>query len=248
MTGLLFAFLLATPQERPPLLSLEVGSPEPAEAHLPTAPGTTWTYRWTHDYVAPGTTDTITARWTQEVTITDTVRTQHGLILLRGERVSDRTATTRDGRPFPLQESDRFVSPAASLLLRGPNVYEVTGSHDELDSWIVRLEEHTPILFFPMQTGLRWSNAARERTDLTALERWRSGIGGAPNPGMYYWVVESVRDADPGPVHELWYRTVGGPYVHDYVNGVGIVRYWTRHQGSYWETSAELVGFEPGSG
>ena len=65
---------------------------------------------------------------------------------------------------------------------------------------------------------------------------------------MYYWVVESVRDADPGPVHELWYRTVGGPYVHDYVNGVGIVRYWTRHQGSYWETSAELVGFEPGSG
>ena len=155
MTGLLFAFLLATPQERPPLLSLEVGSPEPAEAHLPTAPGTTWTYRWTHDYVAPGTTDTITARWTQEVTITDTVRTQHGLILLRGERVSDRTATTRDGRPFPLQESDRFVSPAASLLLRGPNVYEVTGSHDELDSWIVRLEEHTPILFFPMQTGLR---------------------------------------------------------------------------------------------
>ena len=107
------------------------------------------------------------------------------------------------------------------------------------------LDQATPDFFFPMTIGIRWSERQREQADLEKLTLFRQGKGGAPNPGNYYWVVESRQDVTTpyGEIEDafrLIYRTVGGPLIRWFKPGIGIVRESSSHSGTYIETDSVL--------
>jgi hypothetical protein len=235
------------------MLSVEVPDTVRAEGHFPTDVGTTWTYVWTYKQLSDDLADTVTTRWTETVSIVEIREIADGLLAVRARAASDLSVSSSDGapRPAPDRPPIHLSEDVPHLFLRGPYAYELRVHPDLAEQWTgEHLEKLTPVLFFPMSAGLRWSDPERQRADYAQVLRWRRGEGGAPNPGMYYWIVENVREEDvlgrPTEVFQLVYRTIGGPSINLFAKDIGFVRRYSRHAGTYWETEGRLVDFRRG--
>jgi hypothetical protein len=235
------------------MFSVEVADSVRAEDYVPTQVGTTWTYAWTYKQLSDDLADTVTTRWMETVSIVETREIAEGLLLVRASTASDLSASGSDGSRQPTPDSPplRLPEDISHLFLRGSYVYELHVQPDEAEAWLgEHFEKLTPFLFFPMRPDLRWSDPERERADYEQVLRWRRGEGGAPNPGMYYWVVDRANQEDllgqSSEVFRITYRTIGGPLINWFAKNIGIFRHFNRHSGTYWETEGRLVDFRRG--
>ena len=240
-------------QDRP-FLSLEVKESANVFDYFPLEVGNRWVYEDTYatDYGNPPRRVRRTS--TREVTIVAHDSVSEGTVVHWRERNTD--FQYQFGPGWSEEQKADFMQPSS----RGEHrFYLVRGSYVlpfYIHSWDAAakaltqryrsyLEKATPDFFFPMTIGIRWSHRQREQPDLEKLTLFRQGKGGAPNPGNYYWVVESRQDVTTpyGEIEDafrLVYRTLGGPHRRWFKPGIGIVRESLWHSGTYIETDSVL--------
>ena len=240
-------------QDRP-FLSLEVKESANVFEYFPLEVGNRWVYEDTYatDYGNPPRRVRRTS--TREVTIVAHDSVSEGTVVHWRERNTD--FQYQFGPGWSEEQKADFMQPSS----RGEHrFYLVRGSYVlpfYIHSWDAAakaltqryrsyLEKATPDFFFPLTIGIRWSERQREQPDLEKLTLFRQGKGGAPNPGNYYWVVESRQDVTTpyGEIEDafrLVYRTLGGPHRRWFKPGIGIVRESLWHSGTYIETDSVL--------
>ncbi|GMW00177.1 MAG: hypothetical protein AMXMBFR84_13150 [Candidatus Hydrogenedentota bacterium] len=108
----------------------------------------------------------------------------------------------------------------------------------------------TPCLHFPLKLRDKWSERTREEADSELTARFEAGQGPAPNPGLWYWIVQAVEPIETpfGQIentYQLRYQTLGGYEARWFKQGVGFVRFENKHGGSYFESSSELIAVKP---
>ncbi len=222
------------------MFSLQVEPADPAD-WLPLAVGTTWTYEHVERIEAEDG-QVVTARWTEELAVAARRPLHDGLLVERTRRILSRNAAAQGPTLGP------DARPATDWLILGGRVWEIAGPQDPVLLDPGRRDEQPPDLFFPLEVGLRWAERRREAADLAQAERFRRGAGGAPNPGMYYWIVEgrepvTVPGRGAAEAYLATFRTLGGPTRRWFVRGVGVVRETYRHQGTFQEVDVALTGF-----
>jgi len=142
------------------------------------------------------------------------------------------------------------------LFVYGNRIYEL--SDEDLDKTNYRptssamhsiAGERMPYLFFPLTLGVRWADKKMEERDMEAGRLFHLGIGPAPNPGMYYKIVEGRAEiiVPAGKFEDVWvifYRTAGGPSIKWFKEGVGILKEYNIHSGTYWEHEKVLIDYK----
>ena len=240
-------------QDRP-FLSLEVKESVNVFDYFPLEVGNRWVYQDTYatDYGNPPRRVRRTS--TREVRIVAHDSASEGTVVHWRERNSD--VKHEFGPGWTEEQKATFVEGLGSLedrlyLIRGSYILHVHGhswddaARDLTERYRSYLEKATPDFFFPLTIGIRWSHPQREQADLEKLTLFRQGRGGAPNPGHYYWVVESRQDVTTpyGEIEDaflLTYRTIGGPLRRWFKPGIGIVRESSSHSETYIETDSVL--------
>ena len=237
-----------------PFLSLEVKESANVFEYFPLELGNRWVYQdaYATDYGNPPRRVRRTS--TREVTIVGRDSIPEGTVVHWRERNTD---VEHDFAPGWSEEQKAAFIKRPSLaterfyLVRGSYVLPLYphswdgAAKDVTERYRSQLDKATPDFFFPMTIGIRWSHSQREQADLEKLTLFRQGRGGAPNPGHYYWVVESQQDVTT-PYSEiedaflLVYRTLGGPLRRWFKPGIGIVRESSSHSGTYIETDSVL--------
>ena len=96
--------------------------------------------------------------------------------------------------------------------------------------------------------GCGGPKGAGEEADFKQMLLFQQGKSGAPNPGMYYWLVEKKEDVvtEFGKTVDAFfviYRTVGGPSKRWFKEKVGLVRESSHHAGTYIESDSILREF-----
>ena len=237
-----------------PFLSLQVKESVNVFDYFPLEVGNRWVYEDTYatDYGNPPRRVRRTS--TREVTIVGRDSIPEGTVVHWREGNTD---VEHDFGPgWSEEEKAAFTKPSSPAthrfyLVRGSYVLPFyTHSWDAAAKALTercrsQLDQATPDFFFPMTIGIRWSERQREQPDLEKLTLFRQGKGGAPNPGNYYWVVESRQDVTTpyGEIEDafrLVYRTLGGPHRRWFKPGIGIVRESSSHSGTYIETDSVL--------
>ncbi len=240
-------------QDRP-FLSLEGKESANVFEYFPLELGNRWVYQDTYatDYGNPPRRVRRTS--TREVTIVRHDLVSEGTVIHWRERNTD--VKHEFGPGWTEEQKATFIKRPN---LATERLYLVSGSYvlplyphswddaakDLTERYRSQLDKATPDFFFPMTVGIRWSHRQREQTDLEKLTLFRQGKGGAPNPGLYYWVVESRQDVTTpyGEIEDafrLVYRTLGGPLIRWFKPGIGIVRESSSHSGTYIETDSVL--------
>ena len=254
---LLWSLVLHTPhgfgQDRP-FLSLEVKESVNVFDCFPLEVGNRWVYQDTYatDYGNPPRRVQRTS--TREVTIVGRDSIPEGTVVHWRERNTD--VKHEFGPGWSEEQKATFMQPSSRgehrfYLVRGSYVLPFyTHSWDAAAKDLTKrdrsyLEKVTPDFFFPMTIGIRRSDRQREQADLKQVTLFRQGKGGAPNPGNYYWVVESRQDVTTpyGEIEDaflLIYRTIGGPLRRWFKPGIGVVRESSSHSGTYIETDSVL--------
>jgi hypothetical protein len=202
---------------------------------------------------------TLTKQWTEEVVVTGHYDVPEGKVIVREVQEKDvRFEYPAEIDASEIGDLDRGEKTRIEpYLIRGNYVYEIPewGWDPELGELTPKLRERleglVPDFFFPMSKVQLWAERKREEDDFRRSELFKQGKGPAPNPGMYYWAVQ-----ESGPVqvpygkiegsYFLMYRTVGGPSMVWFKDGLGVVKTEYVHSGSYWNTFSELRAFYPG--
>ncbi len=205
----------------------------PVRPDLPLEPGTTWVYELTETTDPKGDGKLETRRWKETVRIARTETTSSGFVVVR-ESVTEPKAPGEETR--------------VDWLVSGGRVYEFPHRHEmSLDE----LATTEPIFSFPMKVGASWSSDERESADREAAKKFENGEGPAPNPLLWYRIVERVADVTTPAgefkeCFEIWHRTNPDHTIVWFKPGVGVVKWQTVHHGSRWDQEALLVRFTQG--
>jgi hypothetical protein len=255
-TGARTAFAAASPGD--------ASNPQPADEtqvldHFPLHIGTQWSYRNISKSAVDTAGSIFTVRWRSRVMIAEHVQTPQGLLVRRRLEIQD----VKYDYP-PDTRADTVAGIKASLpergiaqyLIRGNSVFEVDGPADgqtESD-WIQSLDRDwddvCPAFVFPLTADSHWSERTREEKDRQQALAFQEGKGNAPNPVMYYWIVDGTEDLNlpigkvPGTVR-LIYRALGGPLQVWFKDGIGVVKTSFVHHGSFGEEESVLDEFLP---
>ncbi len=251
--------LAAGKTEPPKILSIEVKERVNVFAYFPLEVGNTWVYQNTFKSAVGTSTDKIiTITWTSEVAVQAHYDVPEGKVVVR--------KTTNRGVKYDYPEGVKdedvawfkknYPETYPNYLIQGNYVYALPeGSWDAehkclSDEFKKRFAtgERTPDFFFPMEKVWGWSERKREQKDLKAAALWKAEKGPAPNPAMYYWLVED-KEAVTVPygsvkgAFRLIERGAGGGLQVWFKYGLGVVREYFKHNGSYYEKESVLKGF-----
>lgn len=241
--------------------SLEVQNEENPLEVYPLAIGNKWIYENVYKSAIHASTNVITIKWESEILVKDHDDIPEG-------KVIERSVLNRNIKfEYPKHVKDEEIiwfkemikkNDYDHYLIKGNYVYELPnwgwdGKNKVLtENFRKRIGNGlaTPSFFFPMEKVVMWSNLEREREDYEKTILFQQGKGPAPNPGMYYWVVEGTVDVEVpyGKVNNvvsLIYRTVGGPSHVWFRKGLGVIKTKYVHQGSYIESETVLKDFIP---
>ncbi len=242
-----------------PLFSLEVKQTVDVLDYFPLQVGNRWVYEETRETEVGDPPRRVKTTWVKEVAIFRHESIPEGILIHRRERTLEPHDEFGGGWTDTQKANYRKGGSSeenAQYLIRGNYVFDLKsyGWDEEQKSLTGRTKtaletELAPDFFFPMSAGLRWTDRNREQADLDQVLLFRQGKGGAPNPGMYYWLVKGQEDlATPfrkiDNAYLVIYRTIGGTVIRWFKNGIGIVRERTTHSGSTIETNSLLKEFQ----
>jgi hypothetical protein len=241
-----------------PFFSLEVEEQVNVLEHFPLEVGNRWTYSHFYKACVGAGTEIITITWTREVSVVAHHQQGERTLVRMKKIIRDVGYDYPEGTPEEQVRWDKEHIPnreTPHYLIDGNYIYEIrerepgTPIADFLAESDRVVQEQVPEYFFPMTVGVRWAEKERETRDFEMSERFLAGEGPAPNPGMYYWVVEATEaiEVPCGRMEETFcviYRTLGGPSRYWFKNGLGVVKTAYRHCGSYYEFGSELVACE----
>jgi hypothetical protein len=234
--------------------------------YFPLQVGTRWTYRHvSKDPMGPDMV-MITVKWIEEIEIVGHKVLPEGRLILRKTTIRDITSEHPDEAraedvewcretPLRLNRTHYFV--------QGNYLYEVGENDLDLERLVLRgdrfrrsgdfRKEPLPHFFFPMDKVHVWAEQSRELEAMEQARLWRAGLGDAPNPAHYFWLVEGSEEvvvpygrvADA--VH-LRYGTLGGPWEVWFKRGLGVVRETIRRNVEFLSQEVVLLNFAPPAG
>jgi hypothetical protein len=255
--------------------SIEYKRPVNVFDYFPLQVGSIWTYEDTHEtsirtvperktieescppteYCGPK----LIKRSTIEIRVTGRYDVPEGTVVVREVREKDvHFEYPPDADPEEIDKLGNGEKPHTEpYLIKGNYVFRIPDwgwdreRRDLTPRFREQLKDWTPEFFFPMDKVGLWAERSREERDFRQGELFDQGKGPAPNPGMYYWVVENNSRPVQVPYGELtgvfflMYRTTGGPTMVWFKNGLGVVKTLSIHSGSYMDHSSELKAFHP---
>lgn len=244
-----------------PYFSIEVKENVDVLDYYPLAIGNKWVYQHEYKSAIHNTGKIITITWISEITVKEHHDIPEGRMIVR-------TLTIRDVHyDYPEEVDEEDVSwyknnipgrQASHYLLKGNYVYRVPGWGWDEESKMLnkkyagRIGKNAPMFFFPMEKVHAWADRKREEKDYRQGELFEQGKGPAPNPGMYYWIVEGKESIEIPygklkDVFRLRYGTLGGPSIVWFKKGIGVVKRKYTHSGSYFESETSLERFNSSS-
>lgn len=201
--------------------------------------------------------------WLREVVVREHHRVPNGLSVLTEERVSgigysfppsiqteEKVGWLSGAREWGLPDPDKKVARQQfRRLIRGNAVYLLSpedwdSARHSLASSFEHPERREPEYFFPLKSGLRWSDLKSEQD---AYQRILARDAGSPPPGTFwFWV---VKEQVPGQVFSLFHGVTKGGSNVLFKKGVGKTRVWQRSyfNGYIWHYTTELERFIPAS-
>jgi hypothetical protein len=242
-----------------PFFSLEVTKPVDVMDHFPLAVGNRWVYERTYRTQIGSSKEIAMVAWTSEIEVVAHHEVPEGRLIERRQTVRDLRYDIPDDVPEDGRDWIRENLPETDVehyLIRGNYVYGVppwawdSGRRAPTDwrpGWVAGPED-MPDFFFPMSVGLRWAERVRETADLESTRLFEQGKGGAPNPGMYYRVVEgreTIR-VPYGTVADAWrlvLRTLPDHTRVWFKDGIGEVKETYSHHGTLIEGESVLKEF-----
>lgn len=234
---------------------------DPAK-YLPVEIGNKWIYQNKYRSSTTGKeTEIITVTWESNYEILEHYVLPEGLLVVRKESIRnvvyDYPDTMKDNvswftENIPRENNFHWLL-AENYVYRIPNHVWLSKSNCLSEDFTKRLAngELTPIFFFPLDSVGVWAEKERELIDIEKERLFIERKGPAPNPVMYYWMVEENEDVqvpygDIPDVFKLIYRTHGGPTIRWFKSGIGVVKEVYHHQGSLIENESVLVSFTKG--
>jgi hypothetical protein len=247
-----------------PYFSLEYQQAVNPEKHFPVELGNRWTYENVYRSAVGSAEGVVEVTWRSDVVIQAHHVVPEGMVVLCSKRIYNVMYDYPDDtteQELPWFKKNVPDMSAAHYIIAGNYVYEI--SDDAWDADKVSLTRDysqafgegtiTPKFFFPLGAVRMWSERVRERADRDQSELFKQGQVSAPNPGMYYWVVEDQQNVEVpfglvSAAFRLVYRTVGGSATVWFKPGLGVIKETYRHFGTYLESESVLLSFAKGDG
>lgn len=232
---------------------LGVQGPEHGDIHrfgeYPLEVGNTWTYKNTYKSCIGTSTDIVTITWMSEVTVREHDKIPEGTMVLRQCDVRDVTydyPEETDEQDLAWFRKNIAQSVCSHYLVFG------SGCVEEVPAWGWDNEKR------------KLADAFRERLEHPDFPKHpeprrppladlvRGELPAYPDAQTGYWWRWAVLDTEDvetpaglmkDAVHLLWMANGGGRHRY-FENGVGYVKDWYQHGGSYFEDEQVLVRFE----
>jgi len=215
----------------------------------PLAVGNVWTYKNTYKSVLGGSTDIITITWTTRVLVEEHVELPEGLVVVRRLSVEDVAYDYPEG-----VDESALARRKANIAQPGYACYLVfkSGYFEEVPAWGWDTETRT--------LSEAYLERLRNPDRSDGSEIWKPALedlirGELPRltdemrVGWWRWIVEGEETVETpfgtvsDAVHLVW-PALGGARHRYFKDGLGYVKEWYKHGGSFLEDEQVLVDFQ----